>query len=84
MVNTFGKYILKNAVHASVTSIRRHMLDNFPVPVPHLAEQERIVAILDRFDILVKDITKGAEIAARKQQYEHYRDKLLTFKKYEL
>nr|WP_305118726.1 restriction endonuclease subunit S [Brucepastera parasyntrophica] len=52
------------------------------IPVPPLEEQERIVAILDRFDALVNDITTGlpAEIAARRKQYEYYRDKLLTFK----
>ena len=44
-------------------------------------EQERIVAILDKFDALVNDLSIGlpAEIAARRQQYEYYRDKLLTF-----
>jgi len=53
-----------------------------PVPVPPLAEQARIVAILDRFDALCNDLTSGlpAEIEARQKQYEYYRDKLLTFK----
>ena len=54
----------------------------YQVPIPPLNEQEHIVAILDRFDILVNDITQGlpAEISARRKQYEYYRDKLLTFK----
>jgi len=58
------------------------MLKEYIVPVPPLAEQERIVSILDRFDTLVNDITQGlpAEIAARRKQYEYYRNKLLTFK----
>lgn len=57
-------------------------IKSFEIPIPPLAEQERIVAILDRFDALVNDITQGlpAEIAARRKQYEYYRDKLLTFK----
>nr|EKW7860751.1 restriction endonuclease subunit S [Pseudomonas aeruginosa] len=40
------------------------------------------VAILDKFDALVNDIAIGlpAEIAARRQQYAYYRDRLLTFK----
>ena len=82
MKNTFLSYITQNAVHASVTSIRKRMLDNYLVPVPPLEEQERIVAILDRFDALCNDLTSGlpAEIEARKKQYEYYRDKLLTFK----
>lgn len=52
------------------------------IPVPTLAEQEHIVAILDRFDALCNDLSSGlpAEIEARKKQYEYYRDKLLTFK----
>ena len=61
-----------------------------PVPYPEdkeksLAEQKRIVDILDRFDRLCNDISEGlpAEIEARQKQYEYYRDKLLTFKKKE-
>ena len=54
----------------------------FRVPLPSLEVQARIVSILDRFDALVNDITQGlpAELAARRRQYEYYRDKLLTFK----
>lgn len=37
--------------------------------------------VLDAFDALVNDLSSGlpAEIAARRQQYECYRDRLLTF-----
>ena len=51
------------------------------VPLPGLAEQRRIADLLDRFDALVNDISSGlpAEIAARRAQYEHYRDRLLSF-----
>lgn len=53
------------------------------ISVPSLDEQKRIVGILDRFDTLCNDISKGlpAEIKARKKQYEYYRNKLLTFEK---
>ena len=51
--------------------------------LPHIKiwEQERIVTILDKFDALVNDISIGlpAELSARRQQYEYYRGKLLTF-----
>jgi type I restriction enzyme S subunit len=55
---------------------------NITVNIPPLAEQERIVEILDKFDALVNDISIGlpAELSARRQQYEYYRNKLLTFK----
>ena len=51
------------------------------IPIPPLETQAKIVSILDRFDALCHDLTHGlpAEIAARKKQYEYYRDKLLTF-----
>ena len=58
------------------------IISNYPIPLPPLEEQARIVTILDRFDTLCNDLTCGlpAEIEARKKQYEYYRDKLLTFK----
>lgn len=58
------------------------ILGDMVLPVPPLAEQQRIVDILDKFDALVNDLTSGlpAEIEARRKQYEYYRDKLLTFK----
>ena len=59
-----------------------------PIPFPNdpeksLAEQARIVAILDKFDTLTSSLTEGLprEIALRQQQYEHYRNLLLSFPK---
>ena len=42
-----------------------------------------MVEILNHFDTLTTDLTQGlpAEIEKRRQQYEYYRDKLLTFKR---
>ena len=56
---------------------------NLLIPIPSIAEQQRIVSILDRFDTLTTDLAQGlpAEIEKRRQQYEYYRDKLLTFKR---
>lgn len=56
-------------------------LEKLIIPVPSLAEQEHIVAILDKFDVLVNDLSKGlpAEISAVQEQYEYYRNKLLSF-----
>ena len=51
------------------------------LPLPDLSEQRCIADLLDNFDALVNDISSGlpAEIAARRAQYEHYRDRLLSF-----
>ena len=77
----FKKFILSRAVSATVTSIRKPMITEFRIPVPPLEIQTQIVAILDKFDSLVNDLSSGlpAEINARRKQYEHYRDRLLTF-----
>jgi type I restriction enzyme S subunit len=48
------------------------------IPIPPLSEQERIVGILDKFEALVSG-ELPAEIAARRKQYEYYREKLLDF-----
>ena len=67
------------------STIVRLYNDNFSkirIPAPSIPEQERIVSILDKFEKLVNDISEGlpAEINARRQQYEYYRDRLLSFK----
>ena len=72
-----------NTSNAARPALTRTVLNNIPIPVPPLSEQRRIVSILDRFESLVNDISTGlpAEIAARHQQYEYYRDQLLSFKR---
>lgn len=67
---------------STIKTITKEEFAKFVIPVPPLEEQERIVSILDKFDALVNDISEGlpAEIDARKQQYEYYRNKLLDFK----
>ena len=74
-------YILNSAKGSAQPNLNLQQINNFPIPLPPLEEQARIVAILDKFDALVNDLSSGlpAEIAARRQQYEHYRNKLLTF-----
>lgn len=83
---------MKKVAGGTVKSIPMGELRKLEIPIPYpedkeksLAEQQRIVDILDRFDRLCNDISEGlpAEIEARQKQYEYYRDKLLTFKKKE-
>ena len=68
--------IKSKVVHSNVPSIL-----NIEIPLPPLDIQERIVRVLDNFDAICSDLGIGlpAEIEKRQQQYEFYRDKLLTF-----
>lgn len=81
MTNAFKPFILSRCVGATATSIRKPMLTDFPIPIPPLSEQRRIVDILDRFDTLTNSISEGLpkEIALRRKQYAYYRDALLSF-----
>jgi type I restriction enzyme S subunit len=60
------------------------LLKSLKVPFPLLEEQERIADILDKFDALTNSISEGLprEIELRQQQYEYYRDRLLSFPKF--
>lgn len=75
--------VLKAMGEGSQHNINAKKVKDFEIPIPSLEEQNRIVSILDRFESLTTSLQSGlpAEIAARRQQYEHYRDKLLTFKR---
>lgn len=55
--------------------------ENFKIPIPSLAIQERIVHVLDNFDTVCNDLNIGLpkEIELRQKQYEYFRDQLLTF-----
>lgn len=66
---------------AGVPALNKKDLVGFPVPIPSPAEQERIVAILDKFDTLTNSASEGLplEIALRQKQYEYYRNLLLGF-----
>lgn len=81
MKNNFERYILDSSVSSSVTSIRKHMLEKYTVPIPPLPIQEEIVRILDTFNETQTELINQLEeeLKARKQQYEFHRDSLLTF-----
>ena len=81
MRSAFLPYIEKTMYHGSVASIRRPMLNAFPVPIPAIDVQERLIHVLDNFEDICSDLKIGlpAEINARQKQYEYYRDILLTF-----
>ena len=83
-------YVLKNNVQSfrdaasgmgSLPQISLPVTEDFYIPLPPLAVQQEIVRILDSFTELTAELNKKltAELTARRKQYEHYRDELLTF-----
>ncbi|MEM8830051.1 MAG: restriction endonuclease subunit S [Cyanobacteria bacterium P01_G01_bin.19] len=88
-----NKFIADKAKHIVRAKVKTLMINTFPkvrIPVPFpndpersLAEQARIVAILDKFDTLTHSISERLprEIELRQKQYEYYRDLLLNFPK---
>ena len=71
----------RRAGAGTVKNLNADIVKSVEVPLPARGEQERVVDLLDKFDSLVNDLSVGlpAELAARRKQYEYYRDKLLTF-----
>jgi len=65
----------------TVRNLNSRVIESVELCLPSKVVQEQVVSVLDRFDALVNDISSGlpAEIAARRAQYEHYRDRLLSF-----
>ncbi|HCM0978440.1 TPA: restriction endonuclease subunit S [Vibrio parahaemolyticus] len=89
LINKYLFYILqsKNQLllglkkEGGVPAVNKSDLAKLEVPVPSITEQERIVGILDKFDMLTTSIKEGLprEIELRRKQYEYYRDLLLSF-----
>jgi len=77
------KYFEAQKTGSTIKNLGLKALRLFEIPLPPLDEQVRIVTILDKFDALTNSITEGLprEIAFRQQQYEYYRDLLLSFPK---
>ncbi|MDK4285179.1 restriction endonuclease subunit S [Corynebacterium pseudodiphtheriticum] len=81
----FHKFIAMNlnqyASKSAQPGLAVQKLKKLQIDLPPLARQREVAAILDKFDALVNDISTGlpAEIAARRKQYEYYRNKLLSF-----
>ena len=82
MAAQFKDFIMKRAVSATVTSIRKPMIESFRLPIPPLEVQCETVRILDFFTVFTEELKDNltAEFAARKKQYKFYRDRLLDFK----
>ena len=64
MKSAFKRFIMMKAVSATVTSIRKPMIEDFEIPVPPLPVQEEIVRILDAFTELQAELQ--AELQKKK------------------
>lgn len=87
---TFSKYLLfilqseiartqfmPKVSKGSVPHLKVIDLLNISIPLPPLPIQQQIVTILDKFESMRNNLEK--ELSLRRKQYEHYREKLLTF-----
>lgn len=81
--SAFQKAKKKYAKGTKVIDVSANDMSKIYIPIPPLAEQSRIVSILDKFDALTNSISEGLprEINLRQKQYEYYRDLLLNFPK---
>ena len=75
----------KSAISGKLPQIQTGITNDYLIPLPPLSIQSQIVGILDKFSTLVHNMQEGlpAEIALRQKEYEYYREKLLTFKRYD-
>ncbi|MGJ0577617.1 restriction endonuclease subunit S [Xenorhabdus bovienii] len=82
----FFDYNMQHSKGAKMPRGNKIKIMEYLIPIPPLAEQERIVGILDKFDILTNSISEDLlrEIELRQKQYEYYRDLLLSFPKPEV
>ena len=70
-------YLENNTNKAAMSYIVISTLKSFPIPIPPIEIQEKIVQILDKFTDYVTELT--SELTSRKKQYSFYRDKLVSF-----
>ncbi len=77
-------YFAMKCIHYIPTDHARHWISQyskFKIPVPPIDIQDEIVKILNSFTELEAEL--GAELEARKKQYEYYRENLFVVEKAE-
>ena len=88
LINKYLYYYLLNSnqvislkKEAGIPAINLNELLKIKILLPEFIVQNYVVSILDKFDTLINDLTKGLpkEIELRQKQYEYYREKLLIF-----
>ena len=77
----FFSYVMRSVKAGKMPRGNKEMIMKYQFPLPPLEVQKRIVEVLDNFEKICNDLNTGlpAEIEARQQQYEFYRNYLLTF-----
>ena len=75
--------LIRTASGVTRFNVSKDRLRKVRVPIPDAKSQARIATILDRFDALTSDLSAGlpAELAARRHQYEYYRNRLFDFER---
>ena len=72
-----GEWCKNNTNVSGFASVDMKKFKKLEIPLPPLEVQNEIVRILDAFTEHAAELQ--AELQARKEQYEYYRNKLLTF-----
>lgn len=68
---------IKSMGEGSQNNINGQKVKGYPIPVPPISEQQRIVSILDTFEASIQNLED--QLSLREKQNEYYRNKLLTF-----
>lgn len=76
-LQTKQSFIDSRVRRSSIPRISRDVFAKIEIPLPPLPVQDEIVKILDRFAEYAAELQ--AELQARQEQYEYYRNKLLSF-----
>lgn len=81
--HVFRSYAIRKAISKSASGVTRFNISKarfgkILIPIPSLSEQNRIVTILDTFTSSIDNLK--IQIMQRRKQFEHYRNKLLSFK----
>jgi type I restriction enzyme S subunit len=75
------EYIVKTTNGVTRFNISKKKFIDIKIPIPTIEVQNKIFEILDNYDAHYNDISECilTEIKMRQEQYEYYRNKLLTF-----
>ena len=77
MTFSYLKEFRRHTTGTKVFRVHPKAISKIKIPIPPLTIQKEIVKILDNFTQLEAELE--AELEARKKQYEHYREALLSF-----